>query len=156
MYEEPKMEKLTINLPPVEIGRIDIIIEAGLYPSRTEFIRTAVRKALDTHKDFIDSRLDEFRKEYDEKEKLGEKDEYAMKFFGMGVIKIGKKSFERALKQGKKINFQAIGLVYLDDDITPEMILKTVEKIKVYGILRASPKVKAALEKIEKDKEIEF
>ncbi len=29
MFEEPKMEKLTINLPPVEIARMDMLIEAG-------------------------------------------------------------------------------------------------------------------------------
>lgn len=156
MYEEPKMEKLTINLPPIELGRIDIIIEAGLYPSRTEFIRTAIRKALDSHQDFIDSKLEEFRKEFDERSELTKKDDYIMKFFGMGVFKIGKESFEKALKQGKKIYIHAVGVVSLDNDITPEMILKTVEKIRVYGVLRASPKVKAALEKIKKDKEIEF
>jgi len=32
MFEEPKMEKLTINLPPIEIARMDMLIEAGYYP----------------------------------------------------------------------------------------------------------------------------
>jgi Arc/MetJ-type ribon-helix-helix transcriptional regulator len=58
MYEEPSMEKLTINLPPVEIARIDILVEAGYYPSRAEFIRAAIRKTLDTHHDFVSRELD--------------------------------------------------------------------------------------------------
>ncbi len=28
MFEEPKMEKLTINLPTLEIARIDMLVES--------------------------------------------------------------------------------------------------------------------------------
>lgn len=150
MYEEPKMEKLTINLPPIEIGRMDIIIEAGLYPSRTEFIRSAIRKTLDSHQDFIDKRMLEMEREIKEIETDVKQSDYKMKFFGMGVFQLSKGSFEKAMRDGKKIHIQAIGLLILDNAITPEMIEKTVEKIKVYGVLRATPKVKAALEKISK------
>ena len=155
MYEEPKMEKLTINLPPIEIGRIDLIIEAGLYPSRTEFIRAAIRKTLDSYQDFIDYRIEEIQKELEEIEKTRESSKYAMKFFGIGVIRISRKSFEKAMREGKKIYIHAIGVLSLDPGITPVMIEKTVEKIRVYGVLQASPKVKDALEKIGKRKELE-
>ena len=153
MYEEPKMEKLTINLPPIEIGRMDLVVEAGLYPNRTEFIRAAIRKTLDGHQDFIDKRLLEMETEIKEIEADAKQSDYTMKFFGMGVFRLGKKSFEKAMREGKKIHIQAIGLVILDESITPVLIEKTVEKIKVYGVLRASPKVKAALEKISKNED---
>lgn len=151
MYEEAKMEKLTINLPPVEIGRMDILVEAGYYPSRTEFIRAAIRKALDSHQAFIDSKIDEQREEI----KAAEADEkkYCSTLFGMGVMSLSKKAFERALSQGKKVKIHVIGLLNLEKDVTPEMIEKSVDTIKVYGVLKASKEVKDALQKIKmKDK----
>ncbi|NHJ87636.1 MAG: hypothetical protein FK734_19400 [Asgard group archaeon] len=153
MFEEPKMEKLTVNIPPVDIGRIDIMIEAGLYPSRTEFIRAAIRKTIDSHQDFIDRRIEQLQKDYEENVTADIKDKYTMKFFGMGVFKISKESFEKAIREGKKVYILAIGIVALDNRITPEMIEKTVEKVKVYGVLKASPKVKQALERISKNYE---
>ncbi|MGC9779171.1 MAG: CopG family transcriptional regulator [Candidatus Heimdallarchaeota archaeon] len=151
MYEEAKMEKLTINLPPVEIGRVDILVEAGYYPSRTEFIRAAIRKTLDSHQAFIDSKIDEQREEI----KVAEADhkKYSSTLFGMGVISINKKTFERALSQSKKVKIHVIGMLNLERDITPELIEETVDTIKVYGVLRASKEVKDALQKIKrKDK----
>ncbi|UCE29231.1 MAG: ribbon-helix-helix protein, CopG family, partial [Candidatus Bathyarchaeota archaeon] len=59
MFEEPKMEKLTTNLPPVEIARMDMLIEAGYYSSRAEFIRDAIRERLDSHQDFISKKLEQ-------------------------------------------------------------------------------------------------
>ena len=42
-------EKITINLSPVDLGRIDVLVEQGLYSNRTDLIRTAIRNQLDRH-----------------------------------------------------------------------------------------------------------
>ncbi|MCK5158297.1 MAG: hypothetical protein KAR08_04025 [Candidatus Heimdallarchaeota archaeon] len=144
MYEEVKMEKLTINLPPIEIGRIDILVEAGYYPSRTEFIRAAIRKTLDSHQDFIDSQIKQYKALLEEKD---EEEKFATTF-AMGVIGLTKKHFENALKQGKKVKLQVIGLLNIDKSVSAELILQTVEYIKVFGVLKASPAVKSALNRI--------
>jgi Arc/MetJ-type ribon-helix-helix transcriptional regulator len=146
MYEEAKMEKLTINLPPVDIGRVDILVEAGYYPSRTEFIRSAIRKTLDTHQKFIDSKIDSDKSEYDEERKSGK---WGASIFGIGVMGLGKSSFERAIKEGKKVRIHVIGLLNIKKDVTADLIKKSVEVAKIYGVLRASPEVKKALEKIK-------
>lgn len=147
MYEEVKMEKLTINLPPIEIGRIDILVEAGYYPSRTEFIRAAIRKTLDSHQDFIDSQIKQYKTLLEEKD---EEEKFA-KTFAMGVIGLTKKHFERALKQGKKVKLQVIGLLNIDKSVSADLILQSVEYVKVFGVLRASPAVKSALNRIKNE-----
>ena len=146
MYEEAKMEKLTINLPPVEIGRMDILIEEGYYPSRTEFIRAAIRKTLDSHQTFIDSIIAYKKVEFEEAEKDEEK--YKSTAFGIGVMSFGKKMFEDALKHKKKVKIHVVGMLNLEKNIPPSLIEKTVDSCKVYGVLRASKEVKNALEKI--------
>ena len=42
-------EKITINLGFVDLGRIDLLVQEGFYSNRSDFIRTAIRKQLDTH-----------------------------------------------------------------------------------------------------------
>ncbi|NPD90617.1 MAG: hypothetical protein HGN29_18045 [Asgard group archaeon] len=148
MYEETKMEKLTINLPPVELGRIDILVEAGYYHSRTEFIRAAIRKTLDSQQDYIDSKIKQFKDIYEPTEKTEDK-----KFdstFSMGVISIGKSHFERVLSKGKKAKIYVVGLLNIEKNVTPELILKSVESLRVSGVLKASPEVKVALNQIKK------
>ena len=135
------MEKLTINLPPVEIARIDILVEAGYYPSRAEFMRVAIRQTLDTHQDFISKKVDTITTTQDD---LTEQD-YSSRVIGMGLIHLDKNRFEQAIMHEKKLKIRVVGLLDLDNDVTPEHIEAAVESVKVYGIIRASPQVKVAL-----------
>ncbi|MCK5183491.1 MAG: hypothetical protein KAQ95_04225, partial [Candidatus Heimdallarchaeota archaeon] len=41
-----------------------------------------------------------------------------------------------------------IGLLNIDKSVSAELILQTVEYIKVFGVLKASPAVKSALNQI--------
>jgi Arc/MetJ-type ribon-helix-helix transcriptional regulator len=143
MYQESKMEKLTINLPPVEIARIDILVEAGYYPSRAEFIRAAIRKILDAHQDFVRKKLDKIASASDEE---SHDREIISRVSGVGIYSLDKEAFERTIEQGKKMEITVVGMLNLDKDVTPEHVKKAVESVKVYGILRASQKVKEALQ----------
>ena len=143
MYQEPKMEKLTINLPPIEIARIDILVEAGYYPTRAEFIRAAIRKTLDTHQDFVSKKLDKIASTSDEE--LNDR-EIISRISGVGIYNLDKETFERTIERGKKMEIIVVGMLNLDKDVTPEHIEEAVESVRVYGILRASPKVKEVLQ----------
>lgn len=143
MYEEPKMEKITINLPPIEIARMDILIEAGYYPNRTELIRTAIRETLDSHREFIAKQIDSIASPQERKildEKISPKETFAV-----GVSTISKSTFESAIAEGQKLKIRIVGMLRIPKDVSPEQIEKAVESIKVYGILRASPKIRKAL-----------
>jgi len=146
MYDEPKMEKLTINLPPVEIARIDALVEAGLYPSRTEFIRSSVRKGLDSYEKVINRQFENSNIEISEDDR---KNIHIKKVGGVGVLGIGKKEMEKTIKEGKKYRIRVAGLFYLNKDITPELIEKGVESIKVYGTIKAPKDVKETLKKLK-------
>ncbi len=50
-------EKITINLGPVDLGRIDVLVEQGLYSNRTDLIRTAIRNQLDRHEPVIQAHV---------------------------------------------------------------------------------------------------
>ncbi|MEE9409633.1 MAG: hypothetical protein V3V41_01755, partial [Candidatus Heimdallarchaeota archaeon] len=40
-------EKITVNLPAVDLGKIDYLVEQGFYNTRTEFIRTSIKSEID-------------------------------------------------------------------------------------------------------------
>ena len=47
MVGEPeRTEKITVNLGPVDLGRIDLLVQEGFFTNRTDFIRSAVRAQL--------------------------------------------------------------------------------------------------------------
>jgi Arc/MetJ-type ribon-helix-helix transcriptional regulator len=137
------MEKLTINLPPVEVARIDILVEAGYYPSRAEFIRSSIRNTLDMHRDYIEKRMDTLTSRSRETLSSAEGD---VEIFGIGVHVLGKEELERAIAQGRKVKLHVIGMLKLGKSVTPELIESAVTSAKVYGVLRASPQVKRALQ----------
>src|SRR4051794_32887046 len=48
MAEVDKSEKITINVGLVALGQIDLLVDEGFYANRTDFIRTAIRRQLET------------------------------------------------------------------------------------------------------------
>lgn len=140
MFEEPKMEKLTINLPPVEIARMDMLIETGYYPSRAEFIRAAIRERLDSHQDFISKKLEQIAQRSPQESKDQET------YFVVGALVLDKTTLESAIKQGKMMKIRVVGMLKLSEDVRPELIERAVDSAKVYGIVRGSEKAKKALQ----------
>lgn len=140
MFEEPKMEKLTINLPPVEIARMDMLIEAGFYSNRAEFIRTSIRERLDSHQDFISKKLEQIAQRSPEESKDQET------YFVLGALVLDNTNFESAIKQGKMMKIRVVGMLKLSEDVRPELIERAVDSVKVYGIVRGSEKAKKALQ----------
>jgi Arc/MetJ-type ribon-helix-helix transcriptional regulator len=48
-----ELEKITINMGPVDLGQIDLLVREGFYQNRTDFIRTAIRNQLNTHTEAV-------------------------------------------------------------------------------------------------------
>ena len=140
MFEESKMEKLTINLPPIEIARMDMLIEAGFYSSRAEFIRVSIRERLDSHQDFISKKLEQITHST-EKETEDQKT-----YYGMGIYVLDRKEFEKAINQGTMIKIHVVGMLKISKDVTSDLIEKAVDNVKVYGVVRGSQEVKKALQ----------
>ena len=57
MAETDKSEKITINLGLVDLGQIDLLVDEGFYANRTDFIRTAIRRQLESRADAVELRV---------------------------------------------------------------------------------------------------
>ncbi len=121
-----ELEKITINMAPVDLGQIDLLVQEGFYQNRTDFIRTAIRNQLNVHAEAV-------------------KQTVARKTLALGLQNYTRRDLEAVRASGETLQIRVLGLATIADDVTPELALETIDSIEVLGAFRASPAVKAAL-----------
>lgn len=119
-------EKITLNLGPVDLGQVDLLVQEGFYATRTDFLRTAIRNQLLAHADVL-------------------KQAVTRKTLVLGLQRYTRKDLETVLAAGQKIQIRILGLATIDEDVSPELALATIDEISVLGAFHASSAVKRAL-----------
>lgn len=119
-------EKITINMSVVDLGQIDLLVEEGFYSNRTDFIRAAIRHQLLRH----DTEL---------------KQSIVRKTMAVGVVNYSRKDLEKAQARGDQVSARVIGMLVIDDDVSPELAAATINTIKVFGVFQANKAVKEAI-----------
>ena len=114
----PPDEKITINLGPVDLGRIDLLVEEGFYASRTDFIRDAIRRLLDDHKGVLSEAA--IRREVT-----------------VGFVRLGSSELERAAARKERLDIRVVGRLEIGADVAPELADKAIERVSVRGSLQA-------------------
>jgi Arc/MetJ-type ribon-helix-helix transcriptional regulator len=122
----PDSEKITINMNAVDLGKVDLLVQEGVFSNRTDFIRTAIRNLLDKHNFEIQQTVTRHS-------------------FVIGVLHYSRADFERYRDRNEKIEIKVIGVLTLDDDIPAELAAAVVEAIRVRGVFHASQPVKDVL-----------
>jgi Arc/MetJ-type ribon-helix-helix transcriptional regulator len=121
-----ELEKITINMAPVDLGQVDLLVREGFYQNRTDFIRTAIRNQLNTHAESVRSTV-------------------ARKELVLGLQHYTRRDLEAARAAGETLRIRVLGLASISDDVPPELALATIDSVEVLGAFRASRAVKAAL-----------
>ena len=122
----PDTEKITINLSAVDLGKIDLLVQEGLYSNRTDFIRTAIRNQLDKHAFEIQQSVTRYS-------------------YVIGVLSYDRGDLEKRAAKGEKMKIAVMGLLHLHDDVTADLAMSVIESVQVRGIFIASDEVKIAL-----------
>lgn len=121
-----ELEKITINMAPVDLGQVDLLVREGFYQNRTDFIRTAIRNQLSAHAETV-------RQTVSRRELV------------LGLQHYTRSDLEAVQAAGETLEIKVVGLASIADDVTPELALATIEAIVVLGAFRARPEIKAAL-----------
>lgn len=122
----PDTEKITLNLGYVDLGRIDLLVHEGFYSNRSDFIRTAIRKQIDSQADVVSKTVERHTME-------------------LGLRDYTRADLEALRDAGEVLHVKVVGLARIGSDVTPELALATIGSITVLGALQADPKVKKAL-----------
>ncbi|MBB3711836.1 Arc/MetJ-type ribon-helix-helix transcriptional regulator [Limimaricola variabilis] len=119
-------EKITINLGPVDLGRIDLLVQEGFFTNRTDFIRTAIRTQLAAQSNDIDRSVARHQLE-------------------MGLYDFLRADLEALRDRGEMLHIRVVGLARFASDIDPDLARQTIASLTVLGALQASPALKTAL-----------
>jgi Arc/MetJ-type ribon-helix-helix transcriptional regulator len=119
-------EKITINVGLVDLGQIDLLVREGFYANRTDFIRTAIRRQLETRASAVN-------------------DSVARRALTLGTEHYSRCDLEELREEGRTVELRVLGLASLADDVTVDLALATIASVEVLGAFRAPRAVKAAL-----------
>jgi len=126
MAEIDKSEKITINVGLVDLGQIDLLVDEGFFANRTDFIRTAIRRQLESRATAVS-------------------DTVARRTLTLGTQHLSRRDLEQLRDAGQTVELRVLGLATIADDVTPELALATITSVEVLGAFRAPRTVKAAL-----------
>jgi Arc/MetJ-type ribon-helix-helix transcriptional regulator len=119
-------EKITINLGPVDLGRIDLLVQEGFYSNRSDFIRSAIRSLLTDHTGELAGSI-------------------ARHTLELGLRDYSVADLEAVRAAGQVLHIKVVGLVRIASDVAPELARATIASITVLGAFQASAEVKQAL-----------
>ncbi|GAB7193173.1 CopG family transcriptional regulator [Kineococcus sp. NUM-3379] len=126
MAETEKSEKITVNIGLVDLGQIDLLVDEGFYANRTDFIRTAIRRQLDSRAAAVEGSVER-------------------RALTLGTRHLGRSELESLREAGHRVELRVLGLATIADDVSPELALATIASVEVLGAFRAPRAVKAAL-----------
>jgi Arc/MetJ-type ribon-helix-helix transcriptional regulator len=119
-------EKVCVNLPAAELGKIDVLVAEGLFASRTDVIRNGIRLVIDHHDDAIQrATLADTR---------------------IGYQLLTKTELMAARQLHRRVSTVVIGVLRIQGSVTPELADETIERIRIFGAVRGPAEV---LERID-------
>ncbi len=121
-----RSEKITINIGMVDLGQIDLLVSEGFFANRTDFIRAAIRRQLESRLDVVERTV-------------------ARRELVLGIEHFSREALERLRDSGRMAELRVLGLATIADDVSPELAIATIAKVEVLGAFRAPEAVKAAL-----------
>ena len=114
-------EKVCVNLPAAELGKIDVLVAQGLYSSRTDLIRAGIRRTLEENNEAVQR--------------------VATGSTGIGYMIMSKAELENARAANKKLKYLVVGVLRIEKSITPELAEEAIEKVQIFGSLKGPQEV---------------
>jgi Arc/MetJ-type ribon-helix-helix transcriptional regulator len=100
--------------------------QEGFYANRTDFIRTALRRQLESRSEVLAQTV-------------------ARRTLTFGVRNLTREDLVRLRDAGRTTELRVLGLATIADDVDPELALATITSVEVLGAFRAPRTVRAAL-----------
>lgn len=138
-------EKITVNLSVVDLGKIDLLVEQGFYANRTDFLKDAIRRGLDSHESTVTRMIERLSDRANDVVETSEGGGRVVNRGGLGVLAFSRGDLEAMKARGQRMSLTLIGMVFFAADVTSELVDEVVDSARIYGSLKASPEVKAVL-----------
>src|SRR3954470_20425260 len=110
-------EKVCVNLPAAELGKIDVLVAEGLFASRTDVIRSGLKSILDIHDDAVRRRT-------------------SLADARIGYQLLMRTELEQAAIARRKLSMFVVGVLRIQGSVTPDLADQAIEKIRIFGAVR--------------------
>jgi len=118
-------EKVCVNLPAAELGKIDVLVAEGLFASRTDVIRSGIRQVLETHDETVQRVVHTAR---------------------MGYQLLTKAELETARNAGRKLSVFVVGVLRITNNVSPDLADAAIDRIRILGAVRGPDDVLRRIE----------
>jgi len=118
-------EKVCVNLPAAELGKIDVLVAEGLYASRTDVIRNGIRLVIDAHPEPVQRLVSGAR---------------------VGYQLLMKSELDEARRSNARLSLFVVGVLRIQGTVTPELADQTIERIRIFGAVRGPDSVLRAID----------
>ncbi|MGD0911542.1 MAG: hypothetical protein ABR928_06590 [Terracidiphilus sp.] len=122
----PDTEKISFNMSVVDLGQVDLLVDQGFYSSRTDFLIAAVRRQIESHSIAVRKAVEQ-------------------KVMTVGMTIINRVELENRIAAKSPLSIRVVGVLKIEDDVTPELIRDGIKAVSVFGKIRAKPEVMGAL-----------
>src|SRR5208282_56560 len=102
------------------------LVDQGFYSSRTDFLITAVRRQIDSHALTVRKAVEQ-------------------KVMTVGMTILNRIDLEKRVANNKPLDIRVVGVLKIEDDVTPELVRDAIKSVSVFGKIRARPEVMGAL-----------
>lgn len=120
-------EKVCVNLPAAELGKIDVLVAEGLYASRTDLIRAGIRSVLEANAEPVN------------------------RVVVSGGARVGyqlltRGELEEWSAEGKQVDLFVVGVLRVQNNVSADLAEATIARIRIFGSLRGPAEVLSRLE----------
>jgi Arc/MetJ-type ribon-helix-helix transcriptional regulator len=109
-------EKVCVNLPAAELGKIDVLVAEGLFASRTDLIRSGLRSILDAHDEAV--------------QRVARTDAR------IGYQLVMRSELEAARNTRRPLSLFVVGVLRIQGSVTPDLADAAIERIRIFGTVR--------------------
>lgn len=124
-------EKITLNVPPMDLANVDLLVEQGFYQNRADFFKRAIGTELGSKQELLQTLVDQHVKS-----KKGK--------MSVGIEWLTEQELDEAITAGTQSQYTVFGMLIIPETIPLAKLQQALASIKVYGSVRASKTVKQA------------
>lgn len=119
-------EKVCVNLSAAELGKLDLLVEKGLYVNRTDAVRGSLRREFDQYdwdtmvnRDLVTGPPSKTRT------------------VTLGLVVLRREDLEHVVERGERMDVFCAGILLITSDVTPDLADRAIGRIRLLGSIRA-------------------
>jgi Arc/MetJ-type ribon-helix-helix transcriptional regulator len=120
-------EKVSVNVNVVDLGKMELLIEKGIYTNKTDFMVKAITNELNKNEAIFDKTIKELDTDV---------------HIQIGKVSYDKEKLEKMKAANVGVKLYVIGRLTIAEDVSQQLAVETLLSIRVFGPSKMSDQLK--------------